>query len=194
MNVRIAALVIVVGGSACAKGSASAPSSANSAVNMSAAQTVAGIRFAPPVSWKQDAPRPMRVATYQVPAAKGDAEGGECGVFYFGGSQGGSVDANLARWLGQFTGANGHPVTEFARKEKRDVHGIGVTTVDLSGTFLFSPTPMSPDKTPKPGYRMLGAIIEAPEGNVFVKLTGPAATIGENAAAFEAMLQSVAKP
>ncbi len=30
------------------------------------------------------------------------APGAECGVYYFGAGQGGSVDANLDRWIGQF--------------------------------------------------------------------------------------------
>ena len=48
--------------------------------------------------------KPMRKATYGIPAAPG-AEAGECGVFFFGKGQGGSVDDNLSRWAGQFENA-----------------------------------------------------------------------------------------
>ena len=44
---------------------------------------------------------PMRAATYTVQDA-------ECVVYFFGQGQGGSVEANIARWGGQFT-RNGQP-------------------------------------------------------------------------------------
>ena len=66
------------------------------------AATVAGISWSIPSGWSEQPPRQMRVATYAVPAASGDAEGGECAVFYFGNDQGGSVEANIDRWVAQF--------------------------------------------------------------------------------------------
>src|SRR5512140_3343256 len=128
------------------------------------AESAGGISWTAPATWKADAPRPMRAATYVVPAAKGDAEGGECGVFYFGQGQGGSVEQNIQRWVGQFEGAK--PPTP--KKEK--LGGFDVTTVEVEGTYASSMGgPMAP-KTPKPGFKLLGAIVEAPGGNVFFKL------------------------
>ena len=66
------------------------------------AASVAGIRWSIPNGWNEQPPRQMRVATYAVPAASGDAEGGECAVFYFGNDQGGGVEANIDRWVAQF--------------------------------------------------------------------------------------------
>ena len=66
------------------------------------ANAVAGISWSIPGGWSEHPPRQMRVATYVVPAASGDAEGGECAVFYFGNDQGGSVEANIERWVAQF--------------------------------------------------------------------------------------------
>jgi hypothetical protein len=45
----------------------------------------------------------------------------------------------------------------------------------------------------KPGYRLLGAIVEAPEGNVFFKLTGPDATVGAAQAELDALVASFEK-
>jgi hypothetical protein len=45
----------------------------------------------------------------------------------------------------------------------------------------------------KPGFKMLGAIIEAPEGNVFIKITGPEKTIDGAEAEFRTMLASLKK-
>ena len=72
----------------------------------SGANAVAGIRWSIPSGWGEHPPRQMRVATYMVPAASGDAEGGECAVFHFGNDKGGSVDANIGRWVAQFEEEN----------------------------------------------------------------------------------------
>lgn len=151
------------------------------------ADSAGAISWTMPAAWKADAPRQMRAATYLIPAAKGDAEGGECGVFYFGEGQGGSVDQNIQRWVGQFEGAK--PPTQ--KKEK--LGGFDVTTVEVDGTYASSMGgPMGP-KTPKPGFKLLGAIIEGPKGNVFFKLTGPAKTVEAARADFLKMLKGVTK-
>ena len=43
-----------------------------------------------------------------------------------------------------------------------------------------------------PGYRMLGAIVEGPQGSIFFKFTGPAKTIAANQTGFDKMLASLA--
>jgi hypothetical protein len=45
----------------------------------------------------------------------------------------------------------------------------------------------------KPGYRLLGAIVEAPEGLVFLKCTGPAATLSAAERDFQNLLRSMKK-
>jgi hypothetical protein len=42
-------------------------------------------------------------------------------------------------------------------------------------------------------YRLLGAIIEAPSGSVFIKFVGPAKTMAAREADFEQMLNSLQK-
>ena len=43
----------------------------------------------------------------------------------------------------------------------------------------------------KPGWRLIGAIVEAPEGLVFFKCVGPAATIQKAEKEFEELLASL---
>ena len=151
------------------------------------AESAGGISWTAPASWKADAPRPMRVATYLVPDAKSDSEGAECGVFYFGQGQGGSVDANIQRWVGQF-----EAVKPPAPKKER-IAGFEVTLVEVNGTFNASMGgPMGP-KTPRPGYKLLGAIVEGPNGNVFFKLTGPAKAVEAARGDFMKMLKGAKK-
>jgi len=147
----------------------------------------AGIQWIAPASWKLLPARPMRVATYEIPAAPG-AESGECGVFHFGQGQGGSVEDNLARWAGQFE-AVAPP-----KKEDRTIHGLRIHMMDVSGAYLASGGPMMQSQgKKKPGYRLLGAIVEAPRGLVFFKCTGPAATIGKAQTEFQSLVESLAK-
>jgi hypothetical protein len=151
------------------------------------ADSAGGISWTNPPAWKADAPRPMRAATYVIPAAKGDTDPGECGVFYFGQGQGGGVDQNIQRWVSQFEGAK----APTPKKEK--IGGFDVTTVEVEGTFGQSMGGPMGAKTPKPGYKLLGAIVEAPNGNVFFKLTGPAKTVEAARADFMKMLKGVTK-
>lgn len=129
----------------------------------------------------------MRAATYAVPAAGGDSEGGECAVYFFGTGQGGGVEANLDRWKGQIKGGAS------AKTGTRTVHGLKVTTVDAAGEYSGMGGPMAATKSSKPGYRLLGAIVEGPEGNVFVKFTGPAKTVAANEKKFEGLVASFDK-
>jgi hypothetical protein len=128
----------------------------------------------------------MRVATYAVPAAKG-AEAGECAVFFFGTGQGGGIDDNVARWAKQFEGASAPKPTTTT------VAGMRVTRTEVAGAYLAPGGPMMQSTGKKTGYRLLGAIVEAPEGNVFFKLTGPAATVGAAQAEFDALVVSLRK-
>jgi hypothetical protein len=158
------------------------------------ADSGAGLRWTPPASWKSEAQRPMRLATYTIPPSSGDQEAGECGVYYFGQGQGGSVEANLDRWIGQFQQSAGQPSKDVAKRESRTIHGLKVTVVDVSGTYSGMGGPMAPAGTPpKAGYRLLGAIVEGRQGSVFFKFTGPAKTVTQNQAAFDKMLASLSE-
>lgn len=59
------------------------------------------------------------------------------------------------------------------------------------GTFL-SGMPGG-ERTPQPGYALRGAIIEAAEGDVFVKMTGPAALVKSAEGDFRKLIESALK-
>jgi hypothetical protein len=143
------------------------------------------VKWTPPSRWEAKPPSGMRAATYIIPPATGDSDGGECAVFE---NLGGSVQANVDRWIGQFEKTDGAP-----NQKSETISGLTVTTVDVSGTFKGGGPMMGNTSAPKSGYRMLGAIVEGPEGNVFFKLTGPAKTIAAAQEEFQAMLKSLKK-
>lgn len=157
------------------------------------AESAGGLTWTAPAGWANQGARPMRAATYSVPAAAGDAEGGECAVYYFGAGQGGGVQANLKRWVGQFRAPDGGPADKLAKPGKMTSNGVTITTLDLTGTYMFRPSPRAPKATPKPGYRLLAAIAEGPEGSVFFKFTAPAKTSAASNADFDKMLSSIRK-
>jgi hypothetical protein len=153
----------------------------------SATGSVAGIRWSIPKRWTEQGQRPMRVATYTIPAAEGDNETGECAIFYFGNDQGGTVDQNIERWIGQFeTG-------RVPARSRKDVNGMKVTLVQVAGAYLAPAGPMMQSSGKKENFRLLGAIVEGPEGSVFYKITGPAKTVAGAEGEFNAMVESLAR-
>lgn len=156
------------------------------------AQSVAGLKWTPPSGWKtEEGERPMRAATYTIRSVPGDTANAECVVYFFGAGQGGSIEANVERWKGQIVGPDGKPAE--AKTAKRTVHDLPVTTIDSSGDYTGMGGPMTASKSVHANYRLLGAIVEGPGGNVFLKFTGPAKTIASSQADFEKLVNSFEK-
>ena len=137
--------------------------------------------------WKSVKPKSrMLEFEIEVPKVEGDESNGRLTIM----GAGGSIDANIQRWEGQFGQSDGSS-TEAKTKEVT-VGEMEVTMVDISGTFTQTMGgPMSGGKKiESPDQRMLAAIVQTPEsGNYFVKLVGPAATIKANEAEFEKMIK-----
>ncbi len=138
-----------------------------------------------PPGWSEVAsPSAMRLATYRVPASKGDAEGAEVSVI----RAGGSTESNIDRWVHQFEGA-GKPA-----KTDKTIAGYKVTTVEVTGTFLGGGMMGGADPKPKADWSLLAAIVETPSSPYFFKMTGPAATVKAAREPFMAMLSAATKP
>lgn len=151
------------------------------------AQSAAGLQWTAPSSWRTEPAQSMRAATYTAAPVPGDNARAECAIYFFGRDQGGSIQANLDRWKGQFTLASGAPAP--ARVTTRTAQGLRLTILDTAGQYSGLGGPMGGGAA-APGYRLLGAIVEGPGGNVFVKFTGPERTIGANQLQFEQLLAS----
>lgn len=153
--------------------------------------TVAGLQWTIPENWEVQAQRQMRVATYATPAAEGDEDKGEVAIFYFGPDEGGSVEANVNRWFGQFDQPDGRPTSEVTSRESTVVNSIPVTIVRTTGTYNAAAGPMAPREDIRPGYKLIGAIAEGPEGAVFYKFTGPEATVQKAEQEFYQLIESI---
>ena len=138
----------------------------------------ASLKFDAPQGWASKPPAStMRVAEFTLPRAPKDAEDAELTVYFFGG-QGGSVQANLDRWIGQMAQPGGGASKDVARTTTLQTRsGLQVSLVDVSGTYVAEVKPGAAERFNKPGFRLRAAVVETARGPYFVKLTGPAATV-----------------
>lgn len=151
----------------------------------------AGLTFTAPAAWKSvPTSSSMRVAQYALPHAAGDTVDAELVVYYFGGS-GGTVEANIERWVGQMQQPDGRPSSAAAKRQSRTVNGMKVTLVDVPGTYVAEVTPGSTQRHNSPNFHLRAAVIETANGPYFIKLTGPAKTVAASEKAFESFLGSV---
>lgn len=147
---------------------------------------VSDLQFTRPSTWTAvKTESPMRKAQLSVPAGKAGTEAGEVIFFHFGPSNGGGTQANVDRWYRQFQGSRDQIK---ARTEDGRAGALKVTYVHAEGTYL-SGMPGGP-QTPKPGFALLGAIVEAAGGHIFVKFTGPKDVVADGAAGFKKMVET----
>lgn len=159
-------------------------------LSTAASAQTAAIRFDAPKEWTtQGSTSSMRVAQYALPRAAGDTEDAELIVYYFGGS-GGSVDANLDRWLGQMEQPDGRPSRAIAKTSTMTANGLKMTLLDVMGRYVAEISPGSAARHNKPGFRLKAVVIETPRGPYFVKLTGPEKTVARWDTAFDGFLKS----
>jgi len=147
-----------------------------------------GLTLSPPFALKFDAPQgwvtkapasSMRVAEFALPKAAGDAEDASLVVYFFGAGQGGTVQANLDRWIGQVTQPDGRPSKDVAKTSRLTANGLAITVLDVSGTYVAETAPGAADRHNKPSFRLMAAVIDTREGPYFVKLTGPVKTVAQ---------------
>jgi len=146
------------------------------------APAVKKLEWSDPKEWKRVKPSsPIRQASYEIPAAKGDKVPGELNVFILGGA----IEPNIQRWLSEFSGFDVKSVV----RSDRTVNDLTQAIVELpKGKFSggMGSTPASEN------FGLLGAIIVMPSGvEYFFKLTGPSATVKAARKPFYDMLDSM---
>ncbi len=153
-------------------GQASAPAAAS-----------AGLVYQLPAGWVNEKPSSsMRLAQASIPGKGGPAQ---FGIFYFGPGGGGTPEANIERWVDQID----QPVAP-PHRESFAAHGLKLTWVEVAGTMKPTTVGMGP-ATAQPGYRLLGAVVEGPNGPWYVKVTGPDATVAAARGAFLELLHGL---
>ena len=136
-----------------------------------------------PDAWEfQEPTNQLRLGSFEIPSAEGDEVETELTIFAFGG-QGGGVNANVQRWIGQFR-AEGRKQKITRGESPQGKYVI----VDVTGAYNMPVgPPFAMQSKLVPDARMLGAIIDMKdEGYYFLKMGGPRKTIDQAAKAFRA--------
>ncbi len=165
--------------------SCSSPASAPQAPEPARAVALGPFTCAPPAEWTSTPPTSkMRTAQFRV------ADDAELIVFYFGQGGAGSVDANVDRWLGQFTQPDGSPARDTAKIEHPTIAGQPATLLFVWGHYVAEAMP-GRDAIDKQNQALLAAIVSSPEGPYFFELKGGKPAVEANAARFRAFLASL---
>ena len=142
-----------------------------------------GLEFDKPARWGWITPT-MRFRTLQYTVPGTDGEPAADLIFsVFGSGDGGPVDANIDRWAGQFRGTDGTPPSE--ARATIDVDGMTANLIELQGSYAGMGA-----AAPRAGWAQLGAILQAPGRNVYIRLLGPERTVLANKEAWEALVRS----
>lgn len=155
-----------------------------------------GFSLRAPAGWQRVQPKSGIVETeFAIPSegAAADGAAAQPGRMTVMGA-GGTVQANIDRWYGQFTQPDGSETKTKATTKKLDLAGCKVTLVDIPGTYKDSPGgPFAGGRAvDRPDYRMLAAIVETPDrGNHFLKFYGPAKTVAAHADGFRTMVEGM---
>jgi hypothetical protein len=146
-----------------------------------------------PASWVRKTPKVRFIDhEFAVPAEKGDSDDGRVTVM----GAGGSIEANIDRWIGQFSQPDGSEMKNQTREaeRKKTISGLEVHFVDLAGTYKDMPRPFDPNSpaVDRKDYRMLAAIVASPTlGNYFIKFYGPKQTVTAHAGQFGKMIDGM---
>ena len=153
---------------------ASAPGGNAMANTAVATASGTGLTWTAPAHWIVKSGSAMRKGSYTVKGEGGEAD---MSITAFPGDVGGDL-ANLNRWRGQI----GLPPVSQAELESTTQHldrnGLHMTVVDIAGTGATA-------------QGILGAMVPHEGATWFFKLTGPAALVAKEKAAFAAFLDTV---
>jgi hypothetical protein len=142
-----------------------------------------GLKAPTDPTWRWEPPKnAMRVANWIVPAPEG-AEPAELVIMSFPEAAGNTREANIARWTSQFRADDLPP-----QPEVTELEGVAfpTTLVELRGEYLGMGGGWH-----KANYVMLVAMIASPDGSVFIKLLGDAATVDGSREALMRMLEGL---
>jgi len=149
-----------------------------------------------PAEWKEEeipdnARRLGRIYQFQLAKKGEDKDDAQVLVFYFMGG-GGDAKANIDRWRGMFNPPEGKKIDDVAKTTEMKVGDVPVTYFEVEGTYKFKKAPFDPNAevTLKPDYKMVGVIFDCPKGPYYVRLVGPAKTVGEYKKGFDEWLKA----
>jgi hypothetical protein len=151
------------------------------------------LKLSVPGEWKLKPTRSRIIEKeFEIPAAKGDKNAARLTMT----SAQGSIQANVDRWIGQFSQPDGKKTSERTKIIDKKVNGQDVKIVTITGDFQESIGPPRFGKSvTRPNYRMLAAIVQTKQqGQYFFKAYGPDQTMSLVEDRFLKMIDSIGAP
>lgn len=144
-----------------------------------------------PPGWRASPPKTsMRLAQFETRPSLQDSVGAQVVVYYFGADEGGSVQANIARWQSQFEAPGGGAAR--AKVAQLEDTAFPTTLVTLEGAYARSVGMGGDIAAAVPGQMLVAAIAATPRGNIHFQLFGPINTVRAQEKAFLAFVRSLA--
>ena len=141
-----------------------------------------GYHTSVPAGWTTRAPSSsMRLAEFEI-GAKDGTLGAEVVVYFFGKGQGGDVSANRTRWKAQFSEPDGSAVPETVTRDS--AAKFPTTFVEYRGTYRRGVGPGAPPEQAKPNQTLIAAVVETPQGSLFIQMFGATPNVSAQRAAF----------
>mgnify|MGYP001279961373 FL=1 len=139
-----------------------------------------------PDAWMRENPsNSMRLAQFNI-----SDKSKRCELIVFSGI-GGSVDANLNRWLGQFLDSDKKRMTDYSTVRNEKIHELEITFAYTAGIYLKSGMGNRGPTVEKPNYGLLAAIVRATNETYYFKCTGPKKTLDNYINSFETFIRSL---
>ena len=139
-----------------------------------------------PDAWMRENPsNSMRLAQFNI-----SDKSKSCELIVFSGI-GGSVDANLNRWLGQFLDSDKKRMTDYSTVRNEKIHELEITFAYTAGIYLKSGMGNRGPTVEKPNYGLLAAIVRATNETYYFKCTGPKKTLDNYINSFETFIRSL---
>jgi hypothetical protein len=153
---------------------------------------VGGLKFTIPSRWiSVPADNPARVGQWRVPPPRGQAgsEAGEVVVFFFGPGVGGDAKENIDAWMGTMFDADGHAAA--AEIKNRQTNSFKISQLIAFGTYHQVVPIAGIPPVAKPGYGLIGTVIENSHGNIYWRFTGPEPLVTADLPLFNKIVDSV---
>ena len=87
----------------------------------------ATLKYVAPAGWTSKPPASSsRTAEWMLPKADGDKDDASLVIYFFGAATGGSVQANVDRWVNQMSQPDGQPSKNVAKTSTATVNGLKI--------------------------------------------------------------------
>lgn len=154
----------------------------NSEPEQPAPTTRPEVVFPAPEAWTEtETALDFQLGRWELPG------GGVATISWLGSSKE-NIAINLDRWLGQWQNEDGTPAQD-GRIEPDDEGNLPFTFVRVAGTL--TETRQVGGGEARKDWVLLGAIVTAPQGPLYVKAVGPNAELGEQTEAFRAAVRAM---